>query len=288
MIQDDKFNLNEMMISYNGYHRRKSDICQIISDNDGMFWSCIEDANNDTMMDHIRDHYFQAGEEAINQIIRGVLSSNLSIVKNVLDLACGHGRVLRHLVKLFINAKFSAADIDEDGVDFSVEQFGVKGIYTPVNIYEFDFNDHYDLIWAGSLFTHLPLEKIIRTTAHVCNYLTPRGIFIFTLHGRYSDNEITFSDEEDTEVQNAINQFKETGFGFYNFDPTKLIPGEHQHSSMERYLSLSRSIPDYGMSFSMPSRIVHEIECMENLQIFSYRENGWVGSHDIMVIGRMT
>ena len=288
MIQGDGFNFNQMMICYNGYHRRKSDISKVISENDGMFWTTIGDTNDETLLDRATDFYFQVGESAINEIIRGCISSNLSIVKNVLDLACGHGRVLRHLVKLFINAKFSAADINEDGVDFCREHFGVKGFCTPVNIDEFDFDDQYDLVWAGSLFTHLPLEKTRRAIVHICNYLTPHGIFIFTLHGRSSLEKMPQWKRDNTEIQSAMKQYSETGYGFYEFLHKELRAGSQQHPSVERYFSHALSIPDYGMSLSRPSTLIREIERMENLQILSYREGGWCGHQDVMVIGRKT
>lgn len=62
--------------------------------------------------------YLQIGRSAVEIIMAARLASNIRDVGRVLDLPCGHGRVLRHLVKLFANAEFDACDLDVDGVEF--------------------------------------------------------------------------------------------------------------------------------------------------------------------------
>lgn len=187
---------------------------------------------------------------------------------------------------LFINAKITAADIDEDSVDFCVEQFGVKGIYSQVEIDLVDFNDTFDLVWAGSLFTHLPLDKVKRTISHVGNYLTPRGIFIFTIIGRTAmEKTLSFGGGVEAEMQNAKKQYNETGYGFYKYSPAILLPPINR-PEVSRAFSNALSIPDYGISYLSASRLVYELECMEGIQILSYHGGNWDNSHDVVVIGR--
>ena len=55
------------------------------------------------------DHYFKVGLSAINCIDKAMAAAGLSEPKRVLDLPCGHGRVLRFLVQRFPDASFSTA-----------------------------------------------------------------------------------------------------------------------------------------------------------------------------------
>lgn len=198
---------------------------------------------------------------------------------HVLDLACGHGRVLRHLVALFPTARFSAADLNEDGVNFCARQFGARGILTPVDIDEFDFDDSYDVVWAGSLFTHFPQEKTNRTIAHVCNYLAPGGVFIFTLSGR------TIRKRASTVATIPIEDDDEAGYTFQAFSRENLIAPDHR-PDICRSFSRALAIPEYGMSTSLPSAIMREVERMKNVAILAYREGVWAGLQDVMVIGK--
>src|SRR4051794_26106944 len=65
-------------------------------------------------------HYFGVGRSALECIDISVRAAqtNVSDVKRILDLPCGHGRVLRYLKAAFPEAEITACDIMRDGVDF--------------------------------------------------------------------------------------------------------------------------------------------------------------------------
>jgi trans-aconitate methyltransferase len=137
---------------------------------------------NDTMNN---EWYFSVGESAVEVIKTACACSNLKVVNNVLDLPCGHGRVLRHLVHLFPNSKFDACDLDVDGVNFCASTFGANPIYSQEELTNVDFPNMYDIVWIGSLFTHTSLTVTSRWIAHLCKFLTPEGIVIATFNGRW-------------------------------------------------------------------------------------------------------
>jgi len=64
------------------------------------------------------DNYIWVGASAAEAIIAALAAGRLAEVKRVLDLPCGHGRVLRHLVNMFPDAQFDACDLDPDGINF--------------------------------------------------------------------------------------------------------------------------------------------------------------------------
>ena len=71
--------------------------------------------------------YFEVGRSAVEVILAGVMSSYLHRVTRVLDLPCGHGRVLRHLVRMFPEAEIHACDLDTDGVAFCAQRINSSG-----------------------------------------------------------------------------------------------------------------------------------------------------------------
>jgi cyclopropane fatty-acyl-phospholipid synthase-like methyltransferase len=75
-----------------------------------------------------RDNYLWVGASAAEAIIAALAVSRLAEVRRILDLPCGHGRVLRHLVKIFPDAVVDACDLDRDGVDFCAVRFGARPI----------------------------------------------------------------------------------------------------------------------------------------------------------------
>ena len=125
--------------------------------------------------------YFDVGRYGVEAVAVGCASARIRDVKRVLDLPCGHGRVLRHLVHLFPSAEFFACDLDPDGVDFCASQFGARPIYSKENLLEVELAHDLDVIWVGSLFTHTSREVTRKWAAHLASFLSKKGIVIATV-----------------------------------------------------------------------------------------------------------
>ena len=102
-------------------------------------------------------HYFSVGRSAIRNINTGLIAANLSSPANILDMACGYGRVLRMLKAYFPEARLTACEIDSNAVDFCAETFGAKKAYSDINFGQIVLSEKFDLIWCGSLLTHLDI-----------------------------------------------------------------------------------------------------------------------------------
>ncbi|HYP02594.1 MAG TPA: methyltransferase domain-containing protein, partial [Pyrinomonadaceae bacterium] len=109
----------------------------------------------DTMYAGDGAHYFKVGLSAMRALEEAIGRAKLSQVERVLDLPCGHGRVLRFLVERFPQAAFTACDLDRDGVDFCAHTFGATPVYSDADLDALSFDTRFDLIWCGSLVTHL-------------------------------------------------------------------------------------------------------------------------------------
>src|SRR4029453_405200 len=105
-----------------------------------------------------REHYFDCGRSALECINKALLIASIppKRIKRILDLPCGHGRVLRHLKAAFPEAEIAACDLLRDGVDFCSSTFGATAIYSCDEPEAIPLKpESFDLIWVGSLFTHL-------------------------------------------------------------------------------------------------------------------------------------
>src|SRR5262249_37742284 len=111
-------------------------------------------SSNDGMLGGNPRHYFAVGRSALWNIARTLdhTAGGSSQPKRILDLPCGHGRVLRYLRAAFPEAEITACDLLADGVDFCASTFGAIGVYSDTDLSLIKLpKDNFDLIWVGSL-----------------------------------------------------------------------------------------------------------------------------------------
>ena len=113
--------------------------------------------------------YFEVGASAIANIVLAWISGGNNRIDRVLDLLCGDGRVLRHLVRLLHDAQFDACDLDEAGIKFCAQTFGARPLLSKADLSKMHFDASYDLIWVGSLLTHVSHDPARLWLAHLAN-----------------------------------------------------------------------------------------------------------------------
>ena len=99
--------------------------------------------------------YLATGQSALKAVRLAQLAARVPDFTAILDLPCGHGRVTRWFQAAYPHASLTACDILTDGVDFCADAFGATPVYSRPGVTEDAFLDRYDLIWVGSLFTHV-------------------------------------------------------------------------------------------------------------------------------------
>src|SRR5258708_6291328 len=107
--------------------------------------------------------YFDLGRRALELIQFSAELCDKPHYPEILDLPCGHGRVLRWLRAHYDYAKITASDLDRDGVDFCARQFRALPVYSKPDLKQLQFTAQFDLIWVGSLVTHLNCERWLAT-----------------------------------------------------------------------------------------------------------------------------
>jgi SAM-dependent methyltransferase len=226
-------------------------------------------SQNDTMRG---DNYISVGASAVEVIITACAVANMTKVNRVLDLPCGHGRVLRHLVHLFPKAEFSACDLDADGVSFCASTFGARPIYSKEDLTTVQFDSTYDLIWIGSLFTHTSYEITKKWLQFLSTLLSHTGIIVATFHGRWAaqlHRLVPYLNEE--YFQMILADYKSKGYGYHDYKK------EESHEFISG---------NYGISVAKPHVLIEILEGIPNTRIYMYQEKAWAHNHDVAVFGR--
>jgi trans-aconitate methyltransferase len=210
------------------------------------------------------DWYFSVGQDGIRVILRALAMSEVGEVCRILDLPCGHGRVGRHLRTAFPRADIAFADIDTDGADFCADRFRGLAIHSQPDLSLAPIGDNYDLIWIGSLFTHVDEARAEVWLRHLCRRLSPRGILVATLHGNWSKEVQRHHGAMigPAEWEDILRGYEATGWGY------------------ARYAGPD----DYGVSLCQASAVIAMAGRIEGVRILGYHERGWAGNHDVLVM----
>jgi len=207
-------------------------------------------------------HYFGVGLSAVRSIEEAINAAQIESVKRILDLPCGHGRVLRFLVRRFPQAEITASDLDRKGVDFCARVFGTEGVYSEPDLDKFSLGRQFDLIWCGSLITHLNDTGIRALLAFFARHLQADGLLIFTAHGerviqQMQDQAFDYGIGPESMVQ-IVEAYRKEGFGFVDY------PGASA----------------YGVSLTSPEWI-RQAAAEIGLQEVYFRARGWDDHQDV-------
>ncbi len=142
-------------------------------------------AAGDEMFAGDLDDYLLTGLSALHWIEVATLAAERKpdSLRQVLDLPCGHGRVLRALRAALPDAELVACDLDRGGVDYCAARFRARGVYGAADPDAIALPDGFDLIWVGSLFTHFAATAWQPFLARLARALAPGGVLVLTSAG---------------------------------------------------------------------------------------------------------
>jgi len=215
---------------------------------------------------HGQEHYFRAGQSALECIQKALDAASISPqrIKRVLDLPCGHGRVLRYLKAALPTAEITACDLLRDGVDFCSSMLGATALYSCDEPEDIPLEPgSFDLIWVGSLFTHLDSALWPRFLAVFRNALCPGGVLVFTTHGRNAYQFLiggTYHSLSHRQETLLAYRYERTGFSYTKY------------SGSESY---------YGHSQSHPAWVIHQLTAVGGLRLVNLSENAWDQHQDV-------
>ena len=210
-------------------------------------------------------HYFGVGQSALECIAVSLEAARKQVqdIKTVLDLPCGHGRVLRYLKEAFKNAKITACDLDVEGVDFCASVFGANAVYSSTDPRQIPLaHESFDLIWVGSLFTHLDCKPWSDLLFLFRDLLRPGGVLVFSTHGNYVYERMRKENQDyglgEGRKSTVLNQYERCGFGYASYGMDD----------------------GYGISVSSPEWVCARIASTQQLRICHFAEKTWDNHHD--------
>ncbi|MGI8663299.1 MAG: class I SAM-dependent methyltransferase [Acidimicrobiales bacterium] len=143
---------------------------------------------NDLMMpkrvpEQVAD-YVAAGEQIAALIGQHLAQSVRDDGGTGLDLGCGHGRVLRHLVTAFPEVRWTGADIDRSALRFCRNEFGVETVLASRQPARVRLTPGpYDIVWMGSLLTHLDNTSEHELWNLIHRNVRPGALLVFSTIG---------------------------------------------------------------------------------------------------------
>lgn len=149
----------------------------MIHKNDLMFLGILY--NHEGNLNHSLNEYFSVGYRTAKQLAALV---NEKPIKSFLDFGAGYGRVARFLPALFPGVTLSVSDIKPESVVFCKTQLLLHGFDHSANASEANIEDTYDVIFAGSVFTHLPRSSAEDWLDVLSEATNPGGTLIFSIH----------------------------------------------------------------------------------------------------------
>lgn len=218
-------------------------------------------APGDTMFDGGADHYLQVGLSALNAIeavLRGA-----TMPRNILDLPCGFGRVTRVLRARYPTAALTVCDLDHAAVDFAAATFDARGVYSTPNFRDLQLEGRFDLIWVGSLLTHLPEHQTRQFLDFAARHMGPDSRLVLTSHGAHVATRLRSLNYglSDAAARGLIAQYLTDGYSYRGYD------GD----------------PAYGISLA--ARAWYEtLFAGSSLRLQSYHERGWDRHQDVLVV----
>jgi SAM-dependent methyltransferase len=168
-------------------------------------------------------HYLSVGVSALRCIDAAIRSSSqLRPIDKLLDFPSGYGRVLRFLRVRFPQASITGCELKKPASAFCRKWFSVNVLQSQINLNDLALPDRYDLIWCGSLFTHIDEQAAAQLLKFFFRHLEVGGICVFSAHGPYCVDRIRsreFNYHLSTDRQDQLcDGYDSHGYGYANYD----------------------------------------------------------------------
>ncbi len=221
---------------------------------------------NDQMKgDSPSEDYFRAGSSALELCLDALKGRT---PQTIVDFPSGHGRVMRWLRQKWPAAALYAVEIDDEALTFCQTTFDAEPIRSTPGFATLELPQNVDLIWSGSLLTHLNVDAWRSFLRVAVAALAPGGVLVATTHGRLA----TMLAKQQSAIYGTLIDVKElartcgeVGFAYDDY---------------------ARDYPTYGLSFSSPKWVLGELQSILDVKITYFREGGW-GYQDAFALEKL-
>jgi SAM-dependent methyltransferase len=232
---------------------RQRDVSRVVHPDDHMFNSARQPSD-----------YFYVGESAAIALASALALAPTHKVKSALDFGSGHGRVARHLRALLPEARLTFVDPKPGSADFCAEQFGGETAESQGDFATLDLPTDFDLIWAGSIFTHIDSRRMGELFRALFRSLAPNGVLVATFHGRRvietKQLESSLTPEQWAALMEMYVRF---GVGHQPYDTSWGTP------------------EGWGLSLTKPERVLALAEQTPEARLVAFMAAAWAKFHDV-------
>lgn len=210
------------------------------------------------------DNYLLVGRSAIDVILDSLVAAPLTVVNSVLDFGCGHGRVARHLRILFPEADLLFSDVDESGWRFCAQQFAGTGFPSSDDVGLVEIPRVADIVFLGSVFTHLEEGRCRKLWAKMFEALAPGGALIATFRGAAAYRMMLTTPERFNQggyYRQLLDDYVRDGFGYQDY----------------------KGFVSWGQNLFSIARVVGLAGDEQRARLVGYKEAGWANIHDVAV-----
>ena len=212
---------------------------------------CFKDANR------AANYYFRQGRESVKKL--ATLLEKFSTIPDhsieLLEFASGYGAVTRHFRNVLPRVDITSCDIHQEAIDFIQNHLDTKAVLSKSIPELLRLPQQYDVVFALSFFTHMPMETWERWLRVLVKYVRCDGLLIFTTHGDLSRKHFG----NPTLPQN--------GFWF-------------KAASEQKDLSPN----EYGMTITLKKFVDGIISTFKNVDLAYYQEGHWWEHQDVYVL----
>ncbi len=217
----------------------------------------------DSMYDGNSRHYLSCGASALNVILAALRLADVRAPRALLDFGAGAGRVTRWLRAAFPSAAIDACDLREQDCLFCREKFNARTWISGIDIESLHAPGTYDLIWLGSVITHLSSANAVGMIDRMLSWTNRGGLVIASFHGRLAlkrQNSAEFRYIHDAGWDEIKNSYDRVGYGYADY------AGQM----------------GYGVSVTKLSWISGLVENRTAAKLVLLTEAAWDGHHDVV------
>ena len=213
------------------------------------------------------DHYFSCGESALRILLEAVSRAGMPIPAQILDFGAGAGRVTRWLKSAFPASSIACCDVRAEHMQFLRTQFGVDAWTVGTDIDALKIPGTYDLIWVGSVITHLSEAETRRLIDKLLSACNVGGLLVLSFHGPFAierqrqqtTNSKYIHDDGWEEIERG---YGATGYGYADYQRQK----------------------GYGISVCTPAWMTNVVNALPGSRLVLMASRAWDGHHDVVAI----
>ena len=210
--------------------------------------------------------YLAVGRSALTAIQLAQRLAAAPDFTSILDMPCGHGRVARWLRAAYPEARLTVSDILRDGVDFCARTFNARPVYSSAHPEVSLFEDRFDLIFVGSLLTHVDADRWDWFIDAWWTLLRPGGLLVVTTHGDLVAERMRAGDlygYPQDGVRRALRTYEHARFAFLEESPTSV---------------------DYGITLAKPDWTLRRLQRDDGASIVLYSAELWDHHQDVAAV----